>query len=185
MQNPRLASRYAKSLIDLVQEKGQLEEVHNDMLFLQQVIKSNRELVLLLKSPIVKADAKQKILDAILTGRVSGTTQQFIKLLVTKGRESNLAEIATEFGHQYNVIKNIATVKVTTAVPLEQATLDLIKQKVATGSQTINLEAKVNPELIGGFVLEAADQLYDASVLNELKTLKQQFTKNIYVSDIR
>ena len=185
MQNPRLASRYAKSLIDLVLEKNQLEEVHTDMLFLQQVMKSNRDVVLLLKSPIIKADAKQKILDAVLNSRVNVTTQLFIKLLVSKGRESFLPEIAVEFGKQYNVIKNIKTVKITTAVPMEQATLDMIQQKVATGNQQVQLEAKVNPELIGGFVLEAQDQLYDASVANELKNLKQQFNKNIYVSEIR
>ncbi|SHM24256.1 ATP synthase F1 subcomplex delta subunit [Chitinophaga jiangningensis] len=185
MQNPRLASRYAKSLIDLVLEKNQLEEVHNDMLSLQQVMKTNRDLVLLLRSPIIKADAKQKILDAVLNGRVSQTTQLFIKLLVNKGRESNLPEIAAEFGQQYNVIKNIATVKITTAVPMEQATLDLIKQRVADGTQQVQLEAKVKPELIGGFVLEAGDQLYDASIQNELNGLRQQFTKNMYVSEIR
>ncbi|WP_143310717.1 ATP synthase F1 subunit delta [Chitinophaga vietnamensis] len=186
MQNPRLASRYAKSLIDLVQEKNQLEEVHNDMLFLQQVMKSNRDVVNLLKSPIIKADKKQKILAAILGSRVSGTTTAFVNLLVNKGRESNLPEIATEFSRQYDVLKNISKVKITTAVPLDEATLEVIRQKVAAGSdQQIRLETAVNADLIGGFVLEASDNLYDASVLRDLKDIKQQFNKNIYVSQIR
>ncbi|PSL48798.1 ATP synthase F1 subcomplex delta subunit [Chitinophaga niastensis] len=186
MQNPRLASRYAKSLIDLAQELNQLEVVHTDMLFLQQVMKSNPDVVSLLKSPIIKADKKQKILAAVLAGRVGTTSITFLNLLVSKGRESVLPQIATEFSRQYMVLKNISPVKITTAVAIDAATLDVIKQKIASEStQQIQLEAAVNADLIGGFVLEANDQLFDASILRDLKDIKQQFNKNIYVSDIR
>ncbi|MDR6570265.1 ATP synthase F1 subunit delta [Chitinophaga ginsengisegetis] len=186
MQNPRLASRYAKSLIGLAQELNQLEVVHTDMLFLQQVMKSNPDVVSLLKSPIIKADKKQKILAAIFEGRISATTISFINLLVTKGRESALAEMTTEFTRQYMVLKNISPVKITTAVALDNATLDVIKQKIASETtQQIQLEAAVNADLIGGFVLETNDQLFDASILRDLKDIKQQFNKNIYVSDLR
>lgn len=186
MQNPRLASRYAKSLISLAQELNQLEVVHTDMLFLQQVMKSNPDVVSLLKSPIIKADKKQKILAAIFEGRISTATSSFINLLVSKGRESALAEMTTEFTRQYMLLKNISQVKITTAVALDNATLDVIKQKIASETtQQVALETAVNPELIGGFVLEANDQLFDASVLRDLKDIKQQFNKNIYVSELR
>ncbi|SKA22443.1 ATP synthase F1 subcomplex delta subunit [Chitinophaga eiseniae] len=186
MQNPRLASRYAKSLIDLVQEKGQLEAVQNDMLFLQQLVKSNRDVVSLLRSPIIKADKKQKIMAAILEGRVSATTLAFINLLVNKAREAFLPEIAVEYTRQYNIIKNISMVKITTAVALDNATLDTIRQKVASEiPQQVQLETAVNADLIGGFVLEANDKLFDASVARDLHDIKKQFSQNIYVSAIR
>lgn len=186
MQNPRLASRYAKSLIGLAQELNQLEVVHTDMLFLQQVMKSNPDVVSLLKSPIIKADKKQKILAAIFAGRISATTTSFVNLLVTKGRESALAEMTTEFARQYMVLKNISPVKITTAVALDAATLEVIKQKIASEStQQIQLETAVNADLIGGFVLEANDQLFDASIQRDLKDIKQQFNRNVYVSDLR
>lgn len=186
MQNPRLASRYAKSLISLAQELNQLEVVHTDMLFLQQVMKSNPDVVSLLKSPIIKADKKQKILAAIFEGRISTTTSSFVNLLVSKGRESALAEMTTEFTRQYMLLKNISPVKITTAVALDNATLDVIKQKIASETtQQVQLETAVDPELIGGFVLEANDQLFDASILRDLKDIKQQFNRNIYVSELR
>ncbi|MEC5147296.1 ATP synthase F1 subunit delta [Chitinophaga sp. 212800010-3] len=186
MQNPRLASRYAKSLVDLAQELNQLEAVNTDMQFLQQVMKSNPDVVSLLRSPIIKADKKQKILSAVLEGRISAPTASFIALLVNKGRESALPEIATEFKRQYQVLKNISQVKITTAVPLDAATLDVIKAKIAgETTQQISLETAVNSELIGGFILESNDNLFDASVLRDLKDIKQQFNKNIYVSDLR
>ena len=186
MQNPRLASRYAKSLVDLALEKGQLEAVRADMLALQQIAKSNRDVTNLLKSPIIKPDKKQKILAAILQGKVSDITTAFINLLVIKGRESNLPEIAAEFIKQYNVLKNISKVKITTAVPLDTAILTSIKQKVQAGTdKTVEIETAVEPELIGGFVLETDDKLFDASIQRDLKDIKKQFTENIYVPALK
>ncbi|TWW00489.1 ATP synthase F1 subunit delta [Chitinophaga pinensis] len=186
MQNPRLASRYAKSLVDLSSEKGQLEAVHTDMQFLQQLSRTNPDVVALLRSPIIKPDKKQQILAAIFDGKVSAITAAFVKLLVVKGREGNLPEIAQEFSRQYDVLKNISKVKITTAVPMDAAVLDVIKTKVQAGTdKKVTLEAAVNPDLIGGFVLESDNNLYDASVLRDLNDIKKQFAENIYVHNIR
>lgn len=186
MQNPRLASRYAKSLVDLSSEKGQLEAVQADMLFMQQLAKTNPDVVTLLKSPIVKPDKKQQILAAIFDGRISAITAAFVKLLVAKGRESNLPEIAQEFSRQYDVLKNISKVKITTAVPLDAAVLDLIRTKVQAGTDMqVKLETAVNADLIGGFVLESNNKLFDASVQRDLNDIKKQFAENIYVPAIK
>lgn len=186
MQNPRLANRYAKSLIDLAVAKNELEAVHSDMLLLQSITRSNADVVALLRSPIIKADKKIKIMGAILDGKISGITSAFIRLVTLKGRESVLAEIAGEFAKQYNVIKGIARVKLTSAAPLDAQLLNLIRDKVETSTgRKIELETKVDPDLIGGFVLETGDSLFDASVLRDLKDIKKQFLKNIYISDIR
>ncbi|SEN61086.1 ATP synthase F1 subcomplex delta subunit [Chitinophaga rupis] len=186
MQNPRLASRYAKSLVDLAVEKGQLEVVRADMQVLQQITKGNPDVVTLLKSPVIKPDKKQKILAAILEGKISNMTSMFIQLLVAKGRESNLPEITTEFARQYNVLNNISKVKITTAVPLDAAILSTIKQKVEAGSdKKIEMETAVEPDLIGGFVLETEDRLFDASILRDLKDIKKQFAQNIYTPNIK
>jgi F-type H+-transporting ATPase subunit delta len=186
MQNPRLASRYAKSLVDLAVEKNQIEAVRADMQLLQQVMKTNRDVVNLLKSPIIKPDKKQKILAAILEGKISSITAAFIQLLVIKGRESNLPEITTAFEQQYNVLNNISKVRITTAVPLDAALLNVIRQKVEAGTdKKIEVETIVQEELIGGFVLETEDKLFDASVLRDLKDIKKQFAQNIYVPNIK
>jgi F-type H+-transporting ATPase subunit delta len=109
-----------------------------------------------------------------------------VKLLVAKGRESNLPEIAFEFSKQYNVLKNISKVKITTAVPLDAAVLDIIKQKVQSGTDMqVSLETAVNANLIGGFVLESNNNLFDASILRDLNDIKKQFAENIYVPAIK
>lgn len=186
MQNPRLASRYAKSLVDLAVEKNELEAVHTDMQLLQAICKSNPDVVALLNSPIIKADKKVKILGAVLDGKISGITSGFMRLLTTKGRESTLPQVAKEVIKQYNVIKNITTVKITTAVPVDAATLSVIQQKAEqSAGRKVTMETAVNPDLIGGFTLETGDQLFDASILRDLKDVKKQFLQNIYVQNIR
>ncbi len=120
MPNPRLATRYAKSLLDLAVEKGQLEEVYADMQWVQAVCKSNRDFVTMLKSPVISGDKKIKIVDAVAEGRLSKLTTAFNTLLTNKTRESNLPEIAAAFITQYKEYKNIHTVKLTTATPASE-----------------------------------------------------------------
>ena len=120
MQNPRIASRYAKSLIDLSIEKGELEKVYADMQLLQRICKSNHDFVVMLRSPVIKPDVKEKIVDAILTGKLSEITAAFTRLLVKKGREGNLPEISEACIHLYKEYKNIYTIKLSTATVLSE-----------------------------------------------------------------
>lgn len=187
MSNPRLAYRYAKSIIDLSQEKGQLENVYKDMLLLQTIIKDNREFQVLLRSPVISPDKKLKVVEAITAGRVTELTAIFSKLLITKGRESALPEVITSFVQQYKELKNIHSVKLTTAVPIsEELKHKLVEQIKSTSSiQNIELETKVDDKIIGGFVLQAGDQLIDASISYDLKEIARQFENNDFVYNIR
>jgi F-type H+-transporting ATPase subunit delta len=187
MPNPRLAARYAKSLIDLSLEKNELENVYNDMLFLQSVCKSSKDFVSLLKSPVIKADKKGKVVDAITNGRVSVITSSFNKLLMSKGREDVLPEIITAFIQQYKDHKGIYIVKLTTASPVSEELKNTILDKIrnSTSMKNIELNTEVNENLIGGFVLEAAGQLVDASILYDLNKVKKQFQNNDFIYKIR
>ncbi|HVZ57037.1 MAG TPA: ATP synthase F1 subunit delta [Chitinophagaceae bacterium] len=187
MPNPRLASRYAKSLLGLSIEQDRLEKVYEDMLWLQQVCKGSREFVNVLKSPIIKADKKEKIVAAVTEGHVSELTAAFNRLLIAKGRESYLPEVITSFISQYKVHKNIHTVKLTTAGPISDSLRSAIIEQVrkTSGYQQIELEEKEDKSLIGGFVLQIGDKLVDASVLYDLKQIERQFENNDFVYKIR
>ena len=187
MPNPRLASRYAKSLIDLALEKGELEKIYEDMQWLQRVIKGSRDFGNFLRSPIIKSDKKEKIAEAIIGGKVTNITSLFIRLLIAKGRESNLPEIITSFISQYKEYKNIYPVKLTTAIPIDEnlkkAMIDQIRK--TSDMQNIELEAVINEDLIGGFVLEAGDKLIDASIAYDLRQIARQFENNDFVYKLR
>ncbi len=185
--NPRLASRYAKSLLDLAIEQGQLEKVYEDMLLLQKVIKGNRDFLNLLRSPIINPDKKGKIINAVTAGKVSQLTTVFNNLLVSKNREANLPEIIDSFIKQYKKLKNIYIAKLTTATPisdnLKAAIVNQIKQ--TSDLQNIEVETSVNENLIGGFTLQVGDKLVDASIANDLREISRQFENNDFIYKIK
>jgi F-type H+-transporting ATPase subunit delta len=187
MQNPRLAGRYAKSLVDLSIEQGQLETVFADMQYLQAVIQQSAEFKQLMKSPVVSGDKKLSILQTVVGPKVSTLTMKFIELLVKKGREKDLAEIAPAFIQQYKKYKNIFEIKLTTAVAVDEQVKQSILQKVQleTHRKQVDLQLEVNPEIIGGFVLEMGDTLLDASIARDLRDVKKQFLNNDYIFNIR
>jgi F-type H+-transporting ATPase subunit delta len=187
MQSPRLAGRYAKSLIDISKEQGQFEVVFEDMLTLQSITKNSKDFVMLLRSPVVTTDKKNKVITAVTAGKISTLTATFIKLLVSKAREDVLPEIITAFIQQYKQFKNIYTVKLTTAAPVSDGLKNDIVNRVKQTSnmQNIELETVVNPDLIGGFTLQAGDKLIDASILYDLRQIAKQFENNDFIYKVR
>lgn len=187
MNNPRLANRYAKSVVDLAVEQNQLDSLYADMKLLISIFKTNPDFVNLLKSPIISNDKKLTIIEAVCNGRVSQLTTLFIRLLVNKNRESNLPEIAHAVIEQYNKIKQIYRVKLTTATPiskeLENTLIEKVKQE--RNIQNIELETQVDERLIGGYKLQLGDTLVDGSVLKDLMEIRRQFLNNDYIHQIR
>jgi F-type H+-transporting ATPase subunit delta len=187
MQNPRLAIRYAKSLLDLAIEQNSVEDTLNDVQLLHAICSQSSEFVNMLRSPIIHADKKQAILDAIIGSKIHTLTQAFIRLLVNKGREANLPEIATAFITRYKELNNIKIAKLTTAVPFNDTLKEAIRAKLLKNMPGMQIELKeeINPDVIGGFVLQVDDKLFDASIRRDLSDIKAQFLKNIYVSQLR
>jgi F-type H+-transporting ATPase subunit delta len=187
MPNPRLASRYAKSLLDLAVEREQLEPVYSDMLLLNRVIKSSQELRNMLQSPVISSDKKQSVLNAIVGNKIGELTNAFIRLLIAKNRESDLPEIINTFVDQYKEKKGIQIVTLTTAVPatdeVKKAIVDQVRK--TSNYKTIELEEKVDPTIIGGFVLQAGDKFIDASVAFELREVSRQFENNDFIYKVR
>ena len=97
MAQVKVAKRYAKSFLGLVSEKGKLEEAFADMSLIQKTTSENRELVNMLKSPVVNTDKKISILKSIYGGKLSEATMLFLTLIAKKRREGALSEIAAEF----------------------------------------------------------------------------------------
>jgi F-type H+-transporting ATPase subunit delta len=188
MRNPRLAGRYAKSLLDLATEQNQVDAVYADMKWLQELCKCSREFVAVLRSPVIKPTAKGKIIASVSENKVSKLTTAFIQLLVNKAREINLPEIVSAFIDQFNKVRNIHRVKITTAEPisaeLKEAIMKNLRSTMKEG-QTFEIETQVKSELIGGFLLETEGTLVDASILRDLKDVQKQFMNNDYLHRIR
>lgn len=172
----KLASRYARAFVELSVEQDRLQQVYEDMVLVQEVLSGSRELQLFVKSPIIKPDAKQKVFDALFGNKLSDITAGYIRLIISKGRESYLSDIIQAFIGMYNDINGIVHIKVTSANDLTaEDEVRLSSMLMAeTGAKEVRIEKKTDPSLIGGFVIHMGDRVYDATVSEKLKKLKKQ-----------
>jgi F-type H+-transporting ATPase subunit delta len=187
MPNPRIADRYAKSLIDLSIERGQLEEVYRDANLIIEVCKRSRDFAIMLKSPIIKGEKKAQVINKISEGHICEISRVFLNLLVRKGRERFLQEIMQVVCDRYYIIKGISRINLTTAVPVADDVKKIIIAKLEKETELTNIElkTKVQEDLIGGFVLEYNNYLVDRSIKRFLNEARQQYKKNEYVYNIR
>ena len=184
MKATRLSSRYAKSLLGLVVEQNKLEDTLSDMKHIVSVCSENKDLSLLLKSPIVKTDKKMSILSEIFSKSISDVTMSFIHIITSKKREMYLEGIAESFISLYKVHNNIESVTLTTAVPIDENTkseiLSYIKKK---GKTDVELTEIIDEDILGGMIVKMGDKQLDASVIRDIKELKKTFNKNLYIKD--
>lgn len=180
MSELRIASRYAKSLLELAEEKKVLAKVVKDMEAFDELCESNRDFLLMLRNPVINHGQKLVILQKVFKDKVNALTLSMLEIMTRKGREIYLPEMAKAFKQQYNDLKGIVEASVTTVVPLSAA----LKKEVAailkklTGDGKVDLKEIVDPEIIGGFVLRIGDKQIDDSVSGQLRELKLQFNKS-------
>ena len=171
-----IAVPYAKALFEFALERDAMENVHKDMQALNSLCKSNRDFLLMLKSPILKTEKKQKILSAVFRDSLSEITRGFLKIITAKKRESLLPDMAMAFVDLYKDYKGILTTYVKTAVPLTEDLRKEILGIMGTQIQAkgiVDLVEEIKEELIGGFVLQWKDMQYDASILNEVNKMRK------------
>ena len=174
----RVASRYAKSLLDLCKEKSLVEEVNNDMVLIDSACEQNRELVLVLRSPIIKQDKKFKIVEAIFGNKVNKFTRLFLKLIISKGRSEVLHEITREFHTQYLEFKGIQKAKVITTFKLDNTLRNEFNKIVkALTNKNPDLSQEVSKDIIGGYILNIDDRRIDSSLKSMLKKIEHDLIK--------
>jgi len=182
MKGTRAAIRYAKAILNLAKESGKEAAVNNDMLLISSTISESSDLKAMLKSPIIKASDKKNVLNALFSDKVNNISSGMFTLLEENKRMLMLAPIAEQYTVIYDNLKNIQIAKVTTAVPLTTVLEEKIAQKIVelTGNKA-SIENKVDPTIIGGFILRIGDVQYDASISNHFNELRREFDNSHYV----
>ncbi len=176
MKATKIADRYASSFLQYALDEGVLEEVYEEMKGLVQEIKENKELRVLLNSPVIRAEKKVTILDRLWGDRLNRVTMEMIRQACRKGREMYLRGMAGRFQELYKKHKNILTADVWTAIPLDEELRQGIVQKVQQEEgQEVDLIEHVDPELIGGVLLKVGDRQYDGTVLKQLRKLRASY----------
>jgi F-type H+-transporting ATPase subunit delta len=180
MSELTVASRYAKALIDLAREQKTVEAVKKDMELFHHTLRVNPELKAVLANPIVSHSKKIKILDEVFSKKVSEVSIAFFKLMINKSRGEVLYFTAKEYISMYDIMNNIVEAKVVsdTALSAANKTKMVADIEAATGGK-VKLDAKVDPALIGGFVLTVGDRQVDTSIANDLKKIKKEFAQRV------
>ncbi len=184
MTGTKLASRYSKSLLLLAIERNELERVFNDMKLVAKTCNENKDLTILLRSPIIKIDKKRSILREIFGTQIGKTSLAFIETITNKRREYFLEKIAEEFQNQYKENGKITTATVTTNIKLDGNLKEKILALVKNNAKVeVDLIEKLDEKLIGGFILRIGDTQIDNSIQRKLNDLKKDFSGNPFVRD--
>ena len=176
MKGTRAASRYAQSLLELAIEQNVLDAVRNDMSYMGSVISDNRDLQLMLKSPIVSHDKKITVLKTVFDA-FHTLSNSFIELIGRNQREDLLPHIASGFDKLYKEYKGIVDVKITSAKALDESTKSAILAKVSAAYKgDLVVKENIDEALIGGFLVSVGDHQIDATVSRQFRDLRQVLT---------
>lgn len=182
MAGQRVASRYVKSLLGLAVEQNALEAVSRDMKMFDTLCDNNRDFLVMLRSPIIKHERKRDILERIFKGKVHELTWAILDIITRKNREPLLPAIANDFHRAYNEYHGIGSASLVTAFKIDpeiRKQIEAVAIKLSRKEKTDLIE-KVDPSLIGGFILNVGDQQIDTSIAGKLKALRLKFSYNPY-----
>lgn len=172
----KAARRYASALLSFAIETKKVNPILEDMESIKKTVDDSKELILFLKSPIIRNDKKAGVLAEVFKKRVSSETWSFIQLLAEKSRLDILPAISDAFFKAYNKHAGIIEISVITAKQPEKAQLDAIQKALeAKTGLKVKLSSSQSEDLIGGIVIKMEDTVIDGSVKNKLQQLEHTF----------
>ncbi|HVU67624.1 MAG TPA: ATP synthase F1 subunit delta [Ktedonobacteraceae bacterium] len=179
-----IARRYAGAMFDLALKHNTLDRTLEDVQGIGQLF-SKHTLAYLLNEPKVALQRKEKALREALSTRVLPMSLNLALLVVQRGLVEVMPNIARELQQMVFDYKNQAIAEVTTAAPMDEKQLALVKTALEkqTG-KTILLQTRVDPAILGGVVARVGDQLIDGSVQQRLQVLKRQLINGLATSNL-
>jgi F-type H+-transporting ATPase subunit delta len=170
-----VAGRYASALFELADNARSLDQVAEDLRSFRTMAAESAELARVLASPVIGRAAKSQALLAVLDAvGIKGLTRSFIGTVAANGRARELVAMATAFLAELASRRGETTVAVTSAVPLSGAQLQQLNDSLRSvlGSTKVSIDARVEPEILGGLVVKVGSRLFDSSIRSKLQRLQ-------------
>ena len=172
MNNGKISIRYAKALLSSAKEAKVEEQVYSEMTTLESAFALIQLLKQAMTNPTLTKEEKIKLLNSVFNNKASKLTQGFITLVVENGREDYFHRIALSFQELYRKDKNIVVTHLTTAIELDEP----LKKKIINSveeqeNSKVELRTEVNPDIIGGYILDIDGKRLDASIIRQLSKL--------------
>lgn len=178
MRSGSVAKRYALALIQVAQEDGKVDAYQKELEQLQELMRDNRELQTILRSPVVKPAAKKRIFQEMgAKVGLSPAVKHLIFVLIDQDRVLDLPLVTLIYRDMTDEILGQVRVLVTAAVPLgpQGDKLKGILEKRL--KMKVLLDVKTDPEILGGLVVQIRDQVFDGSLMRELEKVKASIQK--------
>ena len=168
----RIARRYAKALADVLPAE-RLEKVNEEIKTLTSLL--DDKAIRYFRSPVVSLEKKRSLMEQILEkARVSEELRKVLLLMAQKDRLGIIREFASEFERFVDFRLGIVKAEIVTAVEIDEETLSRIKEKIENlFGKKAEITVKLDPSLIGGFIVKVADKVLDASIKTQLEMLKK------------
>ncbi len=164
---------YAEALLGAAKDKGRVEQVRQEFADLAAAVGESDELAELLRNPQIDTGAKGAALEAVLVG-ADEVFRNFIRLTAEKNRIGELEEIHEEWERLLATEERVLAVELTTAVELsDDAAADVVRRIEQAAGRRVEATRHVDPDLIGGLVLQAGSVRVDGSVRGRLESLRQ------------
>ena len=176
MDNGRISVRYARALFQLAQEQGCEDAVYDGLTrFTHNYLLAIAQFNEVLSDPIVAREEKVKLVEMAVGEPMHDTLKQFIAFVADQKREDKMFFIAMKYMEMYREKHNILNTQVTTATELSEESYERIKVfiKESFGADA-EMDIKIDPNLIGGFILDIENTRMDASVAGQLNALKNR-----------
>lgn len=170
-----ISVRYARALLKAGIEAKEADKVYADMQSLAHCYSTTPALRVTIDNPMLSKKQKESLLLTAAAGGSCDLTKRFVALVLKEDRESIMQFIANSFVTLYRKHNNLISAKLTTACTIDSATERKMRQLVEGRTNgTVEFQTEVNPNIIGGFVLEYDTYRMDASVKKQLNTILSQ-----------
>lgn len=167
-----ISVRYARALLKASNQEKQSEQVYADMQTLAAEYLNVPELSVTIANPMLSKKQKEALLLTATGNSKCNLTQRFITLVLNERREGIMQFIANSFITLYREQNNLIQAKLSTAAPLSAPVEAKLRKLVESKTNgTVEFKTDVNPDLIGGFVLEYDTYRLDASIKRQLSTV--------------
>ena len=170
------ARRYARALFDVALQQAEPGALRREIHDAAALLASHKGLRSALEHPALASEAKRKLVEAVWAGRTtSPLLARLLGLLVDKGRIGLLAAIEESFGALWNAHRGVVAAEAVSAVPLDEAQTRAVTEALrrATGKD-VELQARADPALLGGLLVNMAGMTYDGTVRGRLRALRQR-----------
>jgi F-type H+-transporting ATPase subunit delta len=171
----RVAKRYAKALFELAADEKILEKIETDVNLIDQVVKENPDLSNMLGNPLINNQDKFNILKEIFTEKIKDLSLNFLDLLARKKRLAILADAIEAFNSMMLKYRNTVEAELVSAVELSVEQAGKIQEGIEsiTGKK-LRLEKRLDPDIIGGFIVKFEDVVIDNSIRYQLAKLHEK-----------